>query len=288
MYTSAFNYYRPQSLAEALALLHAHPEAKVLAGGHSLIPAMKLRVAQPAALVDIGRLPGLAGITEAGGALRLGALTTHNAVASSALVRAQCGLLAEAASQIGDQQVRNRGTLGGSLAHADPAADYPTVILALGATLHVAGAAGERTIPAGAFFTGLLSTALGAGELLTAVTVPVCGAGTGGAYLKHPHPASGYAVAGAAALVTVADGKVAQVSLAIGGVCATPVRAAAAEKALAGQAPSESAIAAAAAKAAEALSDPLSDSYASGDYRVHLATVLAKRALTQAVARAQG
>ncbi len=287
MYTTAFDYYRPQSLAEALTLLRAHPDAKVLAGGHSLLPAMKLRVSQPVALVDIGRLPGLAGITAAGGALKIGALTTHAAVAASDVVRAQCALLAQTAAQIGDQQVRNRGTLGGSLAHADPAADYPTTILALDATLHAAGPGGERTVPASAFFTGLLSTALQADELLIAVSVPVYGRGTGGAYLKHPHPASGYAVAGAAARVTVAGGKVTQVSLAIGGVTVNPVRAAAAERALAGQAPSDAAIVAAAAKAAEALRDPLSDNYASGDYRIHLATVLAKRALTQAAARAQ-
>ena len=287
MYASTFEYHRPKTVAEAQKLLRETKEARLLAGGHSLIPAMKMRVASPAALVDIGGIAELRGIRPEGSALRIGALTTHAAVAESDALRQGCLLLAEAAAQIGDVQVRNRGTIGGSLAHADPAADYPTVVVAVGATLVVQGAAAPREVAAEAFFKDLFTTDLQPGEILTAVRVPTYGKGTGGAYLKHRHPASSYAVVGVAALVTVAGGKCAKVGLVIGGVTANPVRAAAAEKALAGQAPSDAALAAAAGKVGEAITDPLSDHYASAEYRVHLAGVLARRALAQAVARAQ-
>lgn len=286
MYAQSFDYHRPRTLAEATALLASNPDARVLAGGHSLIPAMKFRLAQPAALVDIGGIAGLAGIKADGGALTIGALTTHAAVAGSDVVNAHCPLLAEAAAQIGDIQVRNRGTIGGSLAHADPAADYPTVVLALGATLVATGSSGSRELAAEGFFKDLFTTDLKAGEILTAVKVPAYGKGTGGAYLKHRHPASSYAVVGVAAVVTVTGGKCAKVSLVVGGVTTNPVRAKAAEAALKGQAPGDTAFAAAAAKVAEAIKGPLGDHYASGEFRVHLATVLAKRALAQAAQRA--
>lgn len=285
MYPSSFDYYRPRSAAEAADLLRKDPEAKVLAGGHSLLPAMKMRLALPTALVDISGLKDLSGIQAAAGALRIGALTTHAAVAGSDVVRSSCPLLAETASQIGDAQVRNRGTLGGSLAHADPAADYPTALVALGATVETGGAA-ARKIPIGGFFTGLFATDLAPGEIVTAVHVPTYGQGTGGAYQKHRHPASSYAVVGVAALVTVLGGKCSQVSLVVGGASVNPVRAAAAEAALTGQAPSAAAFAAAAAKVGEAVSKPISDLYASGEFRVHLATVLARRALAIAASRA--
>lgn len=285
MYTSAFDYHRALSVDEAIDLLQRHPEAKLLAGGHSLIPAMKLRAAQPAALIDISRIAGLAAITVADGAVTIGALATHAAVAASAEVRAHCALLAEAAGQIGDQQVRNRGTLGGALAHADPAADYPTVALALGATLTAHGPTGSRQIAIDGFFKDLFTTDLAAAEVLTAVSVPAYGAGTGGAYLKHPHPASGYAVAGVAALVTVAGGQITSARIAVGGVTVNPVRASAAEAALVGQPATEASVAAAAAQVAAALPNPLGDVYASGEYRTHLATVIAKRALLKALER---
>ena len=288
MFPAGFDYYRARTLAEAQGLLKAHPDARVLAGGHSLLPAMKLRLASPPALVDIGGVGELAGIAQDGGGVRIGALTTHSAVAGSDLVRKHCPVLAEAAGLIGDLQVRNRGTIGGSLAHADPAADLPTVMLALGATLTAAGPSGERQIDAESFFVDLFTTDLQPGELLTSVTVPAYGAGTGGAYVKHRHPASSYAVVGAAALVEVSGGKCARVRLVIGGVQGVPVRAEAAEKALTGQPPAEASVFRAAEKVPEALDQPNGDLYASAEYRVHLATVLARRALARAVERAKG
>jgi carbon-monoxide dehydrogenase medium subunit len=286
MYSAPFEYYRASSAAEAVQLLKAHPGAKLLAGGHSLLPQMKLRVSQPPALIDISRVAGLAGVSMDGGKLKIGAGTTHNTLATSALIREHCPILAEAAAQIGDQQVRNRGTIGGSLAHADPAADLPTVAVALGATLTALGAGGSRDIAAGDFFKDLFTTALAEGEVLTTITVQGYGSGTGGAYTKHDHPASGYAVVGVAAIVMVSAGKCTGASIAVGGATSNPVRATAAEAALKGQALSAENIAAAAAKVTGAITDPLSDYYASGEYRTHLAAVLAKRALTSAAARA--
>jgi carbon-monoxide dehydrogenase medium subunit len=288
MYPTPFDYHRPKTVAEATAILRANEEAKVLAGGHSLLPAMKLRLATPAALVDIGGIKELAGIRSAAGALQIGALTTHAAVADSPEVQRGCPVLAEAAAQIGDLQVRNRGTIGGSVANADPAADYPSLLLALEAKLTAAGPDGQREIAATDFFTGLFATALAPDELLTSVSVPTYGAGTGGAYSKHRHPASYYAVVGVAALITLEKGKCARVALAVGGVMATAVRALAAEQALTGQPADEANIAQAAEKVGEAIVRPMSDVYASGDYRTHLAKVLARRALTAAAARARG
>jgi len=287
MYAAPFNYHRPKTLAEATRLLQANKDAKLLAGGHSLLPAMKLRVAGPGMLVDIGGLKELSGIAADGPALRIGATVTHAEIAASPEVKAGCPVLAEAAAQIGDIQVRNRGTIGGSLAHADPAADFPTVMVALGASLSAAGPTGSREIPAEGFFKDLFTTDLGPTDVLTAVRVPTYGKGTGAAYLKHRHPASSYAVVGVAALVTLAGGKCSRVRLAVGGATVNPVRAQAAEAALSGQAPTDAAVAAAAAKVADAIKDPLSDHYASGEFRTHLATVIAKRALAEAVSRAQ-
>jgi len=286
MYASNFDYHRPRSLAEVADLLKKDPEARVLAGGHSLLPAMKLRLSVPTALVDISGLKDLAGIRTGQGAVVIGALTTHATVAASDVVRSSCPLLAETAGIIGDLQVRNRGTIGGSIAHADPAADYPTALIALGATVETGGAA-SRKIPADGFFKGLFATDLQAGEIVTAVHVPTYGKGTGGAYVKHRHPASAYAVVGVAALVTVAGGKCSKVSLVVGGAAANPVRVKAAEAALTGQAPTEAAIATATAQLAGAIPKPMSDIYASGEYRVHLAGVMAQRALAKAAERAQ-
>jgi carbon-monoxide dehydrogenase medium subunit len=286
MYAAEFDYHRPKSLAEAQSLLQSNKDAKLLAGGHSLLPAMKLRVSSPSALVDLSGLKELSGIKSEGGSLLIGATTTHATVAASPEVAAGCPILAEAASQIGDVQVRNRGTIGGSLAHADPSADLPTVVVALGATLLAAGP-WPREIPAEGFFKDLFTTDLQPAEILTAVRIPTYGKGTGGAYLKHRHPASSYAVVGAAAIVEVKDGKCARASVVVGGVTVNPVRAKAAEAALVGQALDEGRIAAAASKVGEAIKDPLGDLYASKEFRTHLATVLAKRALLQAAARAR-
>jgi aerobic carbon-monoxide dehydrogenase medium subunit len=272
-----FEYKRPASLDEAIGLLAEDGETRPLAGGHSLLPMMKLRLAEPAALIDIGRIPGLDGIEVAGEELRIGALATHASVAASELVRERCRVLAATAEGIGDRQVRNRGTIGGSLAHADPGADYPTVVTALGATVVVRGPGGEREVLADDFFTGVFTTALEQGELVTAVRVRGV---ESAAYVKHRHPASGYAVAGVAVVLRPEAARIV-----VGGVTGTPVRATEAEQAMEiGIAPvDEAAIAAVAEKVPSALSGALSDTYASGEYRVHLAQVLAKRAIKAAL-----
>ena len=285
MFAADFEYYRAGSVAEARQLLAAHPGAKLLAGGHSLIPLLKLRLAAPAAVVDIGRVSELRGISNGGGALRIGALTTHAEIAASADVRAVAAALAEAAGQIGDPAVRNRGTIGGNVAHADPASDLPTVLAALGATFTVSSPDGERSLAAADFFEGMMATALGEHDILTAVNVPATGAGS--AYAKFSHPASRYAVVGAAAVVTVAGGTCSAAAVAVGGATAVPVRCAAVEAALAGQAVSADAIAAAAANAGGDLGDDLlGDVFASGEYRKAVAPVFVQRALTAAAERA--
>jgi carbon-monoxide dehydrogenase medium subunit len=290
MYTmrpAEFTYHRPVSLDEALSLLAGNDDARVLAGGHSLLPLMKVRFATPAALIDLGGIPGLGEIAEEGDSLVIGALATHASVASSELVRRRCPVLAETAGVIGDRQVRNRGTIGGSLAHADPGADYPTVVTALGATITAAGSNGRRQLAADEFFRGVFTTALEPGEVVTAVTVPSTRPGTGAAYMKHAHPASGYAVVGAAAVVSVEDGRCSGARVTIGGVAERPVDATSAAEALVGAAPSDDAIAGAAAKVSDTLTGTIDDTYASAEYRVHLATVLARRALTEAFTRAE-
>ena len=287
MFAADFEYYRAGSVAEARQLLAAHPDAKLLAGGHSLIPLLKLRLAAPAAVVDIGRVGELRGISNGGGALRIGALTTHAEIAASAAVQAGAAALAEAAGQIGDPAVRNRGTIGGNVAHADPASDLPTVLAALGATFSVSGPDGERSLAAADFFQGMMATALGEHDILTAISVPAAGAGSGSAYVKFSHPASRYAVIGAAAAVTAAGGTCTAVSVAVGGATAVPVRCRSVEAALAGQALSADAIAAAAATAGNDLGDDLlGDVYASGEYRKAVTPVFVQRALTAAAERA--
>ena len=288
MYSESFDYYRPGTHAAASELLTKHAGARVLSGGHSLLPAMKFRLSQPSALVDLGGIPGLSGIQTRGEAISIGAMTTHAEVASSPVVRKSCAVLAEAASRIGDVQVRNRGTIGGSIAHADPAADLPTVLEALGATVVATGPKGERVIAADKFFLDLFTTALEPGEIITSVRVPVYGKGTGAVYLKHAHPASHYAVVGVAALLAISGGKISRAALVVGGATPNPVRADAAEAALTGRPPDADTIAQAAGKIADAIEEPLGDLYASGEFRVHLATVLGKRALTEAAGRARG
>lgn len=287
MYPAAFDYYRPKNLKEAIALLRKKKDAKLLAGGHSLLPAMKLRMSSPAALIDMGRIKGLDGIRATKSSIRIGALATHADVADSKELQQACGVLSEAASLIGDVQVRNRGTIGGSLAHADPAADYPTVILALDGDITATGARGKRKISAEKFFVDLFTTALKGSEVLTEVSVPVMKTGQGGAYLKHRHPASSYAVVGAAAVVAVKNGECRSARLVVGGATMTPVLVESAEKALVGRSPTSRAIAEAAAGVSEALELPLSDLYASDEYRTHLAEVLSRRALTEAFKRAK-
>jgi aerobic carbon-monoxide dehydrogenase medium subunit len=286
MYTqrpAEFEYHRPTSLDEAIGLLSGE-DARALAGGHSLLPLMKLRLAEPGTIVDLGRIPGLDVIEEDGDAVKIGALATHADVAASEVVRSRCRVLADTAEGIGDRQVRHRGTIGGSLAHADPGADYPTVVSALGAAITARGEGGEREIAADEFFTGIFTTALQPGELVTSVRVPSVGAGTGAAYVKHRHPASGYAVAGVAAVLKVEGGKCSDARLVVGGVTGTPVFAGDAANAMIGIAPvDEAAIGAAVEKVPAALSGAIGDTYASAEYRVHLAKVMTKRAIAAAL-----
>ncbi|HEU0292802.1 MAG TPA: xanthine dehydrogenase family protein subunit M [Anaerolineales bacterium] len=288
MYSSNVDYYRATSVADAVSMLKKNKDAKLLAGGHSLIPAMKLRVAQPAMLVDIGRIKGLSGIKVSKKEVKIGALTTHAMVAASEELKTACPILAEAAALIADPQVRNRGTIGGSIANADPAADYPTLTMALDATFTVTGPKGTRDVEANKFFKDLFTTALKRDEVLTTVIVPAYGnmEGMGGAYLKHRHPASSYAVVGVAAMVGLIGGKVARAVVVVGGATPIPLHAVAVESALAGMEPTDENIAAAADKMD--IQATLGDSYASAEYRSHLAKVMAKRALMLAAQRAGG
>lgn len=285
MYPPKFDYYRATSLAEAVSLLRQHSGAKVLAGGHSLIPVMNLRLADPGTLIDIGRISELKGISAGNGSVRIGALTPHALIAASADVPA---VLSEAAGMIGDPQVRNRGTIGGNIAHADPASDLPTVLTALGAKIHVAGPNGNRTILADDFFTGLFATALADGEIVTAVEVVKSGAGSGSAYTKLFNPASRYAMVGAAAIVTVSGGNCTAAGVAVGGLVPSATRTKSVEAALIGKPLSEDNIAAAAQAVLNDLGDDvIGDIHASAEYRQAMAPVFVKRALTAAAQRAK-
>ncbi|HSE96556.1 MAG TPA: xanthine dehydrogenase family protein subunit M [Methylomirabilota bacterium] len=287
MYPASFEYHRPGSVEEAVGLLTRYKDdAKVVAGGHSLIPMMKLRLAQPKHLVDIRRIGGLSGVREEGGTIAIGALTTHYAIESNAALKGKCPILPEAGAMIGDPQVRNQGTMGGSLAHADPAADWPAVVLALGAEMKAVGPKGARTIKAQDFFTDLLTTALRPDEILTEIRIPATPAHTGMAYVKHPHPASRFAVVGVAAVVTVEGGKCKEAHVAVTGVGAKATRAKGVEAALAGKALDAATIQAAAAKAADGI-EMSADLQGSVEYKQHLTRVYARRALEAAAARAK-
>jgi len=286
MFAPSFDYYRAKSVAEAGDLLRKNPGAKLLAGGHSLIPLLKLRLASPAALIDIGRIAELRGITVNDGVVRIGALTTHAEIAASAVVRDNCPALAEAAQTIGDPAVRNRGTIGGNVAHADPASDLPTVLTALGARFVISSGGHSKTTDATSFFTGIMATTLGENDLLVAVEVPVEKSGQGQAYAKFSHPASRYAVIGVAAVITVSGGTCTAASVALGGLTPHAVRAASVERALTGQKLSADAIAKAAAQVSADLGDDvLGDLFASASYRAAVAPVWVKRAITAAADR---
>jgi aerobic carbon-monoxide dehydrogenase medium subunit len=286
VFPASFGYLAPRSLQEALDLLNQHgDEAKLLAGGHSLIPAMKLRLASPRYLIDIGRLPELRGIKIAGENLVIGALTVHTDIASADLVRQHLPGLADAASVIGDVQVRNRGTIGGSVAHADPAADFPVILTALNASFVLRSPSANRTVAAADFFLDFYTTALAPAEMLTEILVPLPPSGAGTAYAKLGHPASGYVVVSAGVLLERnSSGRCASIRVALGGLGSVPLRAAATEAALQGQSLTPEVIAAAAAKAAEG-ADPDGDSYATADYKRSMTAVYARRAIEQAVER---
>ncbi|MGH7948909.1 MAG: FAD binding domain-containing protein [Candidatus Binataceae bacterium] len=287
MYPASFEYHRATSVKDALSLLQKFgDDAKLLSGGHSLIPMMKLRLAQPAHLIDIAAIHDLAQIREEGGRVVIGAGSTHTQVETSDVVRKRVPLLAECAAEIGDVQVRNRGTIGGSLAHADPAADYPAAVLALEGEIKVEGASGTRTIKADEFFVDLLTTAVKTGEILTSVSFAPLGARTGAAYFKHRQPASGFALVGVAAVVTLdAKGNCERVRVGATGLGAKAFRAKAVETALAGKAPADAANAA--SHVADGI-DALGDIHASADFRAELARVYTRRALELAAARAKG
>ena len=288
MYAPTFDYFRAGSLAEAHRLLDEHPGARLLAGGHSLLPLVKLRMATPTALVDIGRVAELRGISRAGAGLRIGAMTTHAEIAASQEVRAAWSVLAEAAARIGDPAVRNRGTIGGSLAHADPGADLPTVLAVLGAEVEIAEPSGvTRTMAIDEFSVGLMATALGPAEILTAVIVPARGASQGAAYEKFAHPASRYAVIGAAALVTVQAGVCKAVRVAAGGLVPRPTRLEAVEAAMTGQPANAATAAAAAAKTDDDLGeDVIGDLFASAGFRRQVSPTYVARAIVRAIERA--
>jgi aerobic carbon-monoxide dehydrogenase medium subunit len=283
MFPASFGYVAARSVEEALQLLTQQGEdAKLLAGGHSLIPAMKLRLASPRTLIDLGTIPGLRGARIDGDSLAIGALTVHADVAASDLVRQRLPGLAEAASVIGDVQVRNRGTIGGSVAHADPAADFPVILTALNASFVLQSMSGSRTVAADDFFTDFYTTAMTAHEVLTEIRVPLPSATSGTAYVKLPHPASGYVVVSAGVLITrQASGSCASARVALGGLGSGPIRARGTETELQGKSLTPEVIAAAAAKAAEN-ADPAEDTYASAEYKRHVATVYARRAIEKA------
>ena len=260
-------------------MLAANPDAKVLAGGHSLIPAMKLRLALPGTLVDIGRIEELKGVSVNGGA-RIGALTTYVELEDSAELARAFPVIKETANIVGDPSVRSRGTLGGSLAHSDPAADFTAVMLALGASVSVTGPNGNREISTDDLFVDLLTTSLEPDEILTSISIPGLN-GAKAAYEKHAHPASGYAVVGVAALIKVDGGNISSARVAVTGATSKAMRATAAEQALVGKPANAETIAVAAAKAAEGL-ELNGDVYASAEYRGQLIKVLARRAISRA------
>jgi len=288
MFPASFGYVAARSVEEALQLMAKHGEdGKLLAGGHSLIPAMKLRLQSPHTLIDLGTVPGLRGVKVDGNQLIIGALTVHADVAASDLVRKHVPGLADAASLIGDVQVRNRGTIGGSVAHADPAADLPVILTALNASFIAQSPSGTRTVAVDDFFTDFYTTAMNANEILTEIRVPIPASGTGTAYAKLPHPASGYVVVSAAALITQqASGTCTAARVAIGGLGSGPIRAMPTEMELQGKPLTPQLIATAAAKAADE-TDPVEDSYSSTEYKQHVATVYARKAIETAVERAR-
>ena len=283
MFPNQFEYHRPDSVRAAAVMLAADPDAKLLAGGHSLLPAMKLRLASPSAIVDLGGVDGLTGI-DASGKVTIGAMTTYAMLRDSDALRRVLPMVTEAANNVGDPAVQARGTIGGALAHADPAADFTAIFLALNGSVDVTGARGSRTIDADELFVDLFTTALAPDEIITAVSFPAPKPGSGAAYEKFRHPASGYAVVGVAAEVsTGSDGIVDWARIAVTGATSKATRASNAEAALVGKRLNDESITAAAAVAATGL-DVNGDYFASEEYRRHLISVLTGRALTRAAA----
>jgi carbon-monoxide dehydrogenase medium subunit len=282
---SSFEYTRAKSVDEAIARLkESKGSGKLIAGGHSLVPAMKFRLSDAALLIDIARIPGLAGIKKAGDRIEIGAGTVHHDVATSSLIREACPMLSDAAASIGDQQVRNRGTIGGSLAHADPAADYPAAMLALDADIHIKGPSGARVAKASAFFKGLFTTDLGPEEIITAVQfAPIRAA----AYAKLYQHASHFAIVGVAAALEISGGDIVSARIGVTGAAAAAARLTAVEKELAGKKATAETIAAASKNAGAGLKDVNADLHASADYRRAMVGVFTRRALAAALERAR-
>lgn len=287
MFPTQFDYHRPSSVGEAVRHLQENPDAKILAGGHSLLPAMKLRLAAPAALIDLNQIDELRGVHVNGG-VRIGAMTTYQQLLDATDLKERFPIIHEAAYQLGDPQVHARGTVGGSLAHADPSADLTAVVLALNASITVVGASGERTIPVDDLFVDLFTTALAPDEVMTEIAIPAVAGRTGMSYQKHRHPASGYAVVGVAAVLEMGEGDTCQSArIAITGATSKPTRASGAEAALSGQTLSDETIASAASVVAEGL-ELNGDLYASEEYRRHLISVYARRAIEGAWQQIRG
>lgn len=284
MIPAPFEYAVARSVDDAVALLQRHgDEAKLLAGGHSLLPLMKLRLATPGYLIDLGRIPNMAYIHDAGDYVAIGAMTTHHALAVSDLLRQRLPVLAEAAGMVGDMQVRNRGTIGGSLAHADPASDLPTVASALDAQLVARGANGERTIPVRNFFRDVWTSALEPDEVLTEVRIPYVHGTPLQAYEKFSQRSADWAIVGVAASLSRENGTIARAAVALTNVGTTPVRATRVEEALQGRPAAVDTVSAAAAYASDGL-HPSPELKASSEYKLHLARVITRRALTRALA----
>jgi carbon-monoxide dehydrogenase medium subunit len=283
MIAAQFDYKVPKSLDEAVSLLAADPDgAKLLAGGHSLIPAMKLRLAQPQLLIDIARIKDLSYIREEGDRILIGATTTHYQIESSQLLKQICPLLPACAGSIGDVQVRNKGTIGGSIAHSDPAGDWPAAAIGLRAELVLVGPNGERTVKSDDFFIDLLTTDLQPGEILREIRIPKPTGRFGQAYQKVPHPASGFAVVGIAVNLSLKDdGSCESASIGVTGVGVKAYRAAGAETALVNSNLDDTAVNNAASQVCDGI-DPNTDLYASGEYRCHLAQVHTRRAIAAA------
>lgn len=288
MIPAAFEYHAPSTLRQALAILRRHPgDSKVMAGGHSLLPLMKLRLAQPGHVVDLGRVPGMNSIEERDGGLAVGAMATYYMLESSPLVQQRAPVLAEASGLLADLQVRNKGTIGGALAHADPAADLTAVALVLEARIRTTGKDRARTIAADRFFVDIFTTQLGETELITEIFVPGQAPRTGSSYQKFANKASHFAIVGVAALVTLdAQGICRKVRIGITGAGPIPLRAKASERYLTGKEPSERNIAEAAQRASKGI-ECLEDLHGSAEYREHLTRVMAGRALERAVSRAR-
>jgi carbon-monoxide dehydrogenase medium subunit len=282
---AAFEYERAESADHAVQLLTEHgDDAKLIAGGHSLLPLMKLRLARPSVLVDIDRLSDLEYIRETGDRIEIGALTRIADVASNSLLAQHNPLVAFAAGEVGDPQVRHRATLGGSLAHGDPASDPPAIVLTIDAELVVRGPSGERTVPASGFFKSLFETDLGSQDVLTAIRVPKFAPGTGWSYLKFHRRALDWAIVGVAAVVERNNGQIARAAVGLTNMGSTPLRASSVEEALTGSEASDQAIAEAAEHSPEG-TDPVTDTNASTEYRTELSKVLVRRAIQQALAR---